>query len=156
MAVQRPDPPSRGTTTATSQPANADDRQPSDAPRHTTADSQPLDTRITTETPPKDVDTLSPSRAEKDVGSPAPLDWPSDPANPLNWAPKHKWLVALTVSVTGFLSTMGSSMAAPLGPQIGQHFGEEREKGQSSFARIPPKLPCSFAALLSPAQLLHP
>lgn len=136
MAIVLPEPellsPTSGSK-ATSRPANADDRQLSADPTQTSGSGLP---RIVPATGNDDTEgtELTSVPAEKDVGCPALLEWAADPANPLNWPSKRKWLVAMTVSVTGFLSTMGSSMAAPLGPQIGQHFGEESEKGWSSIS----------------------
>lgn len=49
--------------------------------------------------------------------------WSDDPENPLNWPRKRKWKVCLTVSITGFISTLGSSIAAPSAAQISDKLG---------------------------------
>lgn len=95
---------------------------PLGAPEHATGTSTPVQ---------------QPALSEKAAAA-SGLDWASDPANALNWPVRRKWLVCLTVSVTAFMSTAGSSMAAPLAPQIGAHFGEEREKG--AYGGRPPSL----------------
>ena len=48
--------------------------------------------------------------------------------NPRNWPNSKKWKVTVTVSLTGFLSTCGSSIGVPGIHAVRQEFGVESEK----------------------------
>lgn len=52
----------------------------------------------------------------------------NSPENPHNWPNSKRWRIALTVAVTGFISTSGSSIAVPGFHEIIQEFGVENEK----------------------------
>jgi len=50
------------------------------------------------------------------------------PENPLNWANGRKWRTTLTVAVTGFIATCGSSIAVPGIHDAMREFGVTNEK----------------------------
>ncbi|KAK4047042.1 hypothetical protein OIO90_006325 [Microbotryomycetes sp. JL221] len=63
------------------------------------------------------------SRGDDDMiqqNSAAAIDkvWPSSPMHPLNWPLSKRWKNALIISVTGFLSTLGSSILVPAAPYM--------------------------------------
>ena len=56
-------------------------------------------------------------------GEPAEvLDWELSPAHPRNWPNSKRWKNALIISITGFLSTTGSSIFVPAAPIIMKEF----------------------------------
>lgn len=52
----------------------------------------------------------------------------TSPENPRNWSNGRKWSVALTVACTGFIATVGSSIAVPGIQPAMIEFGETNEK----------------------------
>lgn len=54
--------------------------------------------------------------------------YPTSSANPRNWSNRQKWKITLTVAVTGFISTCGSSIAVPGIHAIMAEFDEPNEK----------------------------
>ena len=52
----------------------------------------------------------------------------SAPENPRNWSSGKKWKVTLTIALTGFISTCGSSIAVPGLHEIIGDFGIQNEK----------------------------
>jgi len=52
----------------------------------------------------------------------------SSPLNPRNWSPSKKWRVTLTVALTGFISTCGSSIGVPGIRAVMSDFGVTNEK----------------------------
>ena len=52
----------------------------------------------------------------------------TSPENPLNWPNRKKWRIALTVALTGFISTFGSSVGVPGIYAIRDDFGVDNEK----------------------------
>ncbi|KAF8333792.1 MFS polyamine transporter [Amanita rubescens] len=52
------------------------------------------------------------------------VDWdgPDDPANPLNWTYKKKWISTIIVSLFTFISPVSSSMVAPASETIAEQF----------------------------------
>lgn len=50
------------------------------------------------------------------------------PENPHNWPNSKRWRIALTVAVTGFISTSGSSIAVPGFHEVLQEFNVSNEK----------------------------
>jgi hypothetical protein len=48
--------------------------------------------------------------------------------NPRNWQPRKKWTIALTVALTGLVSTFGSSIAVPGIHAVRDEFGVPNEK----------------------------
>lgn len=52
----------------------------------------------------------------------------TSPENPHNWPNSKRWRIALTVAVTGFISTSGSSIAVPGFHEILDEFGVKNEK----------------------------
>lgn len=52
----------------------------------------------------------------------------TSPENPHNWPNSKRWRIALTVAVTGFISTSGSSIAVPGFHEVLQEFNVENEK----------------------------
>lgn len=50
------------------------------------------------------------------------------PENPHNWPNSKRWRIALTVAVTGFISTSGSSIAVPGFHDILEEFGVKNQK----------------------------
>jgi hypothetical protein len=52
----------------------------------------------------------------------------SSDQNPHNWPNSKKWRIALTVAVTGFISTSGSSIAVPGFHEILDEFGVKNAK----------------------------
>ncbi|CAH0040810.1 unnamed protein product [Clonostachys rhizophaga] len=57
---------------------------------------------------------------------PNAINWngPDDPENPMNWAPRKKWICIGALSVMTLLTPLGSSMFAPGVPDIMQEFKE--------------------------------
>ncbi|KAF2267738.1 MFS multidrug transporter-like protein [Lojkania enalia] len=49
-------------------------------------------------------------------------DGPKDPANPLNWSWKRKWIVTILVSMFTFISPFSSTMVTPALEEIGDRF----------------------------------
>ncbi|KAI8943519.1 hypothetical protein NX059_001516 [Plenodomus lindquistii] len=49
-------------------------------------------------------------------------DGPLDPANPLNWSQKRKWVVTMLVSLFTFISPFSSTMVTPALPDISDDF----------------------------------
>lgn len=58
----------------------------------------------------------------------SPTDWPSHPRHPRNWPRSRKWRITITVALTGFISTLGSSIAVPGVHAIMADFGVESAK----------------------------
>lgn len=54
-------------------------------------------------------------------------EWDASPANPRNWPSSKRWKNALIISVTGFLSTTGSSIFVPATSIIQKEFGTTHE-----------------------------
>lgn len=54
--------------------------------------------------------------------------FPKSAANPRNWSRKKKWRTALTVALTGFISTCGSSIGVPGIHAVMDEFGVTDEK----------------------------
>lgn len=52
----------------------------------------------------------------------------NSPENPHNWSNSKRWRITLTVALTGFISTSGSSIAVPGFHEILEEFGVENEK----------------------------
>ena len=55
-------------------------------------------------------------------------EWPSHPRHPRNWTRGRKWRITITVAFTGFISTLGSSIAVPGVHAIMADFGVENAK----------------------------
>lgn len=55
-------------------------------------------------------------------------DFDSSPENPRNWESARRWRTTLTVAVTGFIATTGSSIAVPGIHAAMAEFGETNEK----------------------------
>ncbi|KAF2864468.1 MFS general substrate transporter [Piedraia hortae CBS 480.64] len=64
---------------------------------------------------------------ESGIEGPMIVDWdgPNDPANPLNWSPKHKWAQIALLSLLTLLSPLASSMFAPAVPALLKDFHTE-------------------------------
>lgn len=73
----------------------------------------PTDT-LTVETDPQPAQILS--------------EWTSHPRHPRNWSNARKWKITITVAFTGFISTLGSSIAVPGVHAIMADFGVESSK----------------------------
>lgn len=52
----------------------------------------------------------------------------SSPENPKNWSNGKKWRISLTVALTGFISTCGSSIGVPGIHAVRDEFGVGSEK----------------------------
>lgn len=52
----------------------------------------------------------------------------TSPENPRNWTSRRKWRVTWTVAVSGFIATVGSSIAVPGIQPAMKEFGETNEK----------------------------
>lgn len=52
----------------------------------------------------------------------------SSPQNPHNWPNSRRWRIALTVALTGFISTSGSSIAVPGFHEILEEFQVDNAK----------------------------
>jgi len=52
----------------------------------------------------------------------------SSPQNPHNWPNSRRWRIALTIALTGFISTSGSSIAVPGFHEILNEFEVENAK----------------------------
>jgi hypothetical protein len=64
--------------------------------------------------PDKHADGHLPSKsADAVITSQDPHDGDNDPENPMNWQPKHKWLMLILISVMTFITPLASSMFAP-------------------------------------------
>lgn len=76
-------------------------------------------------------DSASPPPSLHDLPSaPSPTDtitWDSSPSHPRNWPNSRRWKNALIISITGFLSTSGSSIFVPATSEIEAQFGGVRE-----------------------------
>lgn len=62
--------------------------------------------------------------------TPSPTDtlvWDTSPSHPRNWPNSRRWKNALIISITGFLSTSGSSIFVPATAEIETQFGGARE-----------------------------
>ena len=55
-------------------------------------------------------------------------DFSKSPENPHNWPNSKRWRIALTVALTGFISTSGSSIAVPGFHEILEEFEVANEK----------------------------
>jgi DHA1 family multidrug resistance protein-like MFS transporter len=55
-------------------------------------------------------------------------DFDESPSNPRNWPNGKKWRISLTVALTGFISTCGSSIAVPGIHAVMDEFGVTNEK----------------------------
>lgn len=55
-------------------------------------------------------------------------DFAGSPENPRNWPKSKKWTVSLTVALTGFISTCGSSIGVPGIHAVRDEFGIGNEK----------------------------
>nr|XP_019050254.1 hypothetical protein I302_00680 [Kwoniella bestiolae CBS 10118]OCF29184.1 hypothetical protein I302_00680 [Kwoniella bestiolae CBS 10118] len=49
--------------------------------------------------------------------------YPTSPHNPRNWTTKRKWIITVTLALTGFISTMGSSIGIPGMHAVRDEFG---------------------------------
>jgi DHA1 family multidrug resistance protein-like MFS transporter len=92
----------------------------------TLVDEQQLDlaTRPETVFPPlKHSETSTSAQAARELEN-----FANSPANPRNWPDSKKWRVSLTVALTGFISTCGSSIGVPGVHATMGEFGVENEK----------------------------
>lgn len=55
-------------------------------------------------------------------------DFESSPDNPRNWSQSKKWRITLTIALTGFISTSGSSIAVPGVHELSDEFGNTNAK----------------------------
>jgi hypothetical protein len=55
-------------------------------------------------------------------------DFDNAPENARNWSNRTKWSTVITVALTAFVSTCGSTMAVPGIPYAMREFGEKNEK----------------------------
>ncbi|WOO79547.1 MFS transporter prlG [Vanrija pseudolonga] len=77
--------------------------------------------------PLKQSSTVLSTRSARDAAR-ALESFESSPENPRNWTPGRKWRTTLTVALTGFISTCGSSIAVPGVHAVMAEFGEHNTK----------------------------
>ncbi|WWC97077.1 hypothetical protein V866_003954 [Kwoniella sp. B9012] len=94
---------------------------------------RPLDD-LTTQPPPLQSESRSGPNKENELGpTPTSLStvearrvtasYPTSPANPRNWTGRRKMLITITLALTGFISTMGSSIGIPGMHAVRDEFG---------------------------------
>lgn len=68
--------------------------------------------------------TTSTDEREDEPKDPSIIDWdgPNDPANPMNWTSKKKWLVIALISAMTFATPLGSTIFAPGVPLVMREF----------------------------------
>lgn len=64
---------------------------------------------------------------QEEVRDPNVVDWdgPDDPANPMNWPARKKWLIIAALGAVTFISPLASSFFAPGVPQVMRAFHED-------------------------------
>lgn len=77
--------------------------------------------------PLKQSSTVLSTRSARDAAR-ALESFESSPENPRNWTTGRKWRTTLTVALTGFISTCGSSIAVPGVHSVMAEFGEHNTK----------------------------
>lgn len=70
------------------------------------------------------IDKSGPAVTEHEAKDPNLVTWegPDDPANPMNWTTRRKWLIIAVVSSISFTLPLASSMFAPGVPQLMREF----------------------------------
>lgn len=103
--------------------AAVDNNEPYTA--HHEDDDVPLELANFTELKPSN--TVLSTRSAREAAR-ALDDFDDAPENPRNWPNGQRWRTTLTVAVTGFISTTGSSVAVPGIRAVMAEFGEPNEK----------------------------
>lgn len=77
--------------------------------------------------PPHEIE-LSPTSLSTREARQVIASFPTSPANPINWTTRKKWTITAILALTGFISTVGSSIGVPGLHAVMSEFGETNEK----------------------------
>ncbi|WVQ78742.1 hypothetical protein IAT38_000829 [Cryptococcus sp. DSM 104549] len=114
-------------------------RRPSSAPLNPSAQREPLhspslpttntpNARSQSNIPPLDPLDVIPTSLSTRQARQILTTWPSEPTNPYNWSRSKRMLMTITLSVSAFIVTAGSSIGVPGMHVVMQEFGETNAK----------------------------
>ncbi|KAL0252407.1 hypothetical protein I308_101798 [Cryptococcus tetragattii IND107] len=84
-------------------------------------------TEAPTPAPPPEIE-LSPTSLSTREARQVIASFPTSPANPINWTTRKKWTITAILALTGFISTVGSSIGVPGLHAVMSEFEETNEK----------------------------